>query len=52
LSSTVNSGAPVAGQDYILRLAFRNYIGLSEEDQYFKYGAVHAITGMTAEVFY
>lgn len=52
LASTVNSGAPIAGQDYILRLAFRNYIGLSEEDQYFKYGAVHAVTGMTAEVFY
>lgn len=52
LDPTVNSGAPVAGQDYVLRIAFRNYIGLSEEDQYFKYGVVHAITGMTAETFY
>jgi len=52
LDSAVNSGAPVAGQDYILRIAFRNFIGLSEEDQYFKYGAVHAITGMTANTFY
>ena len=52
LDSAVNSGAPVAGQDYILRIAFRNYIGLSEEDQYFKYGMVHAYSGMTASDFY
>ena len=52
LDSTINSGAPIAGQDYILRIAFRNYIGLSEEDQYFKYGTVHAVSGMTAEGFY
>ena len=36
LDTSVNGGTPVAGQDYILRIAFRNYIGLSEEDQYFK----------------
>lgn len=52
LDASVNSGAPVAGQDYILRIAFRNYIGLSEEDQYFKYGMVHAVAGMTASNFY
>ena len=52
LDANVNSGAPVAGQDYILRIAFRNYIGLSEEDQYFKYGMVHAYAGMTASDFY
>lgn len=46
------AGAPVAGQNYILRLAFRQYIGLSEEDQYFKYGEVIARSGMTAEQFY
>lgn len=44
--------APVAGQNYILRLAFRQYIGLSEEDQYFKYGEVIARSGMTASDFY
>lgn len=44
--------APVAGQNYILRLAFRQYIGLSEEDQYFKYGEVIARRGMTASEFY
>ena len=52
LDASINSGAPVEGQDYILRIAFRNYIGLSEEDQYFKYGMVHAYAGMTASDFY
>lgn len=52
LDTSVNGGSPVAGQDYILRIAFRNYIGLSEEDQYFKYGMVHAVSGMTASEFY
>ena len=52
LDSNVNSGAPVAGQDYILRIAFRQYVGISEEDQYFKYGMVHAYTGMDADEFY
>lgn len=52
LDASVNGGEPVAGQDYILRIAFRNYIGLSEEDQYFKYGMVHAVAGMSASDFY
>ena len=46
------SATPIAGQNYILRLAFRQYIGLSEEDQYFKYGEVIARSGMTASDFY
>ena len=52
LDNTVNGGEPVVVQDYILRIAFRNYPGLSEEDQYFKYGMVHTVTGMTASDFY
>ena len=52
LDSNVNGGAPVAGQDYILRIAFRQYVGMSEEDQYFKYGVVHAYAGMNADEFY
>ena len=51
LDPTVNTGKPIAGQDYILRIAFSNYIGLSEEDQYFKYGMVHAYAGMDAPTF-
>ena len=52
LDSNVNGGAPVAGQDYILRIVFRQYVGMSDEDQYYKYGMVHAYTGMTASDFY
>ena len=52
LDSNINEGAPVAGQDYILRIAFRQYVGMSEEDQYFKYGVVHAYAGMNADEFY
>lgn len=52
LDTNVNGGAPVAGQDYILRIAFRQYVGMSDEDQYFKYGMVHAYAGMYADEFY
>lgn len=53
LSSSVNSGNPIAGQDYILRLTFDGYIGISPEDsQYWKYGSVHATSNMTASDFY
>ena len=40
LNATVNGGIPVSGQDYILRIAFKQYVGMSDEDQYFKYGMV------------
>lgn len=46
------SATPVAGQDYILRIAFKQYVGMSDEDQYFKYGMVHAYAGMDADEFY
>ena len=52
LDTNVNGGAPVAGQDYILRIAFRQYVGMSDEDQYFKYGMVHAYAGMDVDEFY
>ena len=52
LDSEVNAGAPVAGQDYILRIVFKQYVGMSDEDQYFKYGMVHAYAGMNADKFY
>lgn len=52
LDTKVNGGAPSAGQDYILRIAFRQYVGTSDEDQYFKYGMVHAYAGMQADEFY
>ena len=52
LDTKVNGGNPVAGQDYLLRIAFRQYVGMSDEDQYFKYGVVHAYAGMTPSEFY
>jgi hypothetical protein len=52
LDSNVNNGIPVAGQDYILNITFRQFVGISDEDQYFKYGAVHAYTDMTASTLY
>lgn len=52
LDANINSGAPIVGQDYLLRIAFKQHIGLSTEDQYFKYGAVRVTPGMTAEQFY
>ena len=52
LDTEVNGGSPVAGQDYMLRIAFRQYVGMSDEDQYFKYGIAHAYAGMTASKLY
>lgn len=44
--------SPVSGQDYILRIELRQWIGMSDEDVYFKEGVVHAIANMTAQKFY
>lgn len=52
LDTNVNGGSPITGQDYILRIAFRQYVGMSDEDQYFKYGMVHAYAGMKTDEFY
>lgn len=51
LDADVNA-APVAGQEYITRIAFRQYIGLGEEDTNQKYGYVKATANMTASDFY
>ena len=52
LDSAVHGGLPVPGQDYLLRIAIRQFAGMSDEDQYFKHGLVRATSGMTAEQFY
>lgn len=49
LDEEVNGGAPISGQDYILRVFFRQYIGNSDVS---KYGAVHAYKNMSASDFY
>lgn len=51
LDSNVNA-TPVAGQEYMTRITFSQYIGLGEEDRNFKYGYVKATSGMTASDFY
>jgi hypothetical protein len=52
LDSTVNGGNPVVGQDYILRIVINQFVGLSDEDQYFKYGMAHVVSGMTSQDVY
>lgn len=43
----------IAGQDYILRINFTGYIGISPEDStYTKFGIVHATKGMTPAQFF
>ena len=49
LDSSINSGNPKTGQDYILRITFRHWIGMSELDQYVKDAAVHVTAAMEAD---
>ena len=46
------SNEPVAGQEYILRVIFKQYVGLGEEDTNIKYGFAKATPGMTASDLY
>lgn len=46
------ANAPVEGQDYILKIVFRQFASISDEDIYTKFGMVHAVNGMTASDFY
>lgn len=52
LSDDVNGGALVSGQDYILRIELTHWVGMSENDKYFKEAAVHATAKMTTKEFY
>lgn len=52
LDSEVNGDSPIVGQDYILRIRFNQFVGMSDEDLYYKYGMVHAYSGMKADEFY
>lgn len=51
-SEALSSSKPIAGEDFILRLKFQNPIGMSPDNQYWKYGLVHATSTMTASEFY
>lgn len=52
-AAALKSSTPIAGQDYMLRITFNGYIGISPEDsQYWKHGLVHATAGMSTSAFY
>ena len=46
LNAAVNSGAPVTGQDYVLRIQFRQFYGLGDQNVYFKDAAVHVTSAI------
>ena len=49
LDPNINNGKPVAGQDYLLRINFRQFFGMSDEDQYFKDAVVRVTPAMAAD---
>ena len=48
----LDSGKLTTPEDYILRIKFDRVMSLSPDSQYWKYGVVKAIKGMTATNFY
>lgn len=42
-----NSGVPVVGENYVLRIAFKQFHGMSDEHQYFKDAVVRATSAMS-----
>lgn len=52
LNEAVNGGELIPGQDYILRIVFHQFAGMSDEDTYIKYGVVHASSIDDASSFY
>ena len=53
LDATINSGAPVAGQDYILGIDFKGFFSSGDDSDYYKDAAVHITPDITtASAFY
>ena len=50
-SVTLNAD-PVSGQDYVLNVEVRNFVALGDDSTHIKFGAVHAVEGMTKSDFY
>lgn len=48
MDSSVNSGNPVANQNYEVKIKYNQFVGMSDEDIYFEYGNAFATAGMTA----
>lgn len=51
-SEALSDSKPVAGQDFVLRIQFQNPVGMSPDNQYWKFGVVHSTASMTASNFY
>ena len=49
-SVTLNAD-PVSGQDYVLNVEVRNFVALGDDSTHIKFGAVHAVKGMTKSDF-
>lgn len=47
LNSSVNNGAPVVGQEYVLGINFKNFFSSGDASQYYKDAAVHVTSAMT-----
>lgn len=50
-SVTLNED-PISGQDYVLNVEVRNFVALGDDSTHIKFGAVHAVKGMTKSAFY
>ena len=50
-SVTLNAD-PISGQDYVLNVEIRNFVALGDDSTHIKFGAVHAVKGMTKSDFY
>ena len=50
-SVTLNED-PISGQDYVLNVGVRNFVALGDDSTHIKFGAVHAVKGMTKSDFY
>lgn len=50
-SVTLNED-PISGQDYVLNVEIRNFAALGDDSTHIKFGAVHAVKGMTKSDFY
>ena len=52
LDTNINEGKIVAGQDYMVKINIRQYLGIGDGNTTTKYGIVHGYSGMTLSQFY
>lgn len=51
LDSNVNSGKAIVGQTYILKIAYKQFVGMSDEDTYYEYGEAYADSDSASELY-